>query len=60
MSRSNEAKRLNDIRERGVEVIELSEEQREAFVDATRSVHEKWTPKIGAELLDAARAAIAE
>ncbi len=60
MSRSAEVKRLADIRERGVEVIELTDEQRQAFVEATRSVHETWAPKIGTELLDAARTAIAE
>ncbi|WP_312233989.1 DctP family TRAP transporter solute-binding subunit [Stutzerimonas nitrititolerans] len=60
MSRSAEVKRLADIRERGVEVIELTDEQRQAFVEATRSVHETWAPKIGSELLDAARTAIAE
>lgn len=60
LSRSGEAQRLADIRARGVEVVELTAEQHQAFVEATRSVHEKWTPKIGTELVDAARAAIAE
>ncbi|MGE4404665.1 DctP family TRAP transporter solute-binding subunit [Pseudomonas sp.] len=60
LSRSGEAQRLADIRARGVEVVELTAEQHQAFAEATRSVHEKWTPKIGSELVDAARAAIAE
>lgn len=60
LSRSGEAKRLADIRSRGVEVAELTEAERQAFVDATRSVHEKWSSKIGAELIEAARAAITE
>lgn len=60
LSRSGEAKRLEDIRARGVEVVELSEAERQAFVDATRSVHEKWSSKIGAGLIEAARAAIAK
>ncbi len=60
LSRSGEAQRLADIRARGVEVVELTAEQHQAFVEATRSVHEKWTPKIGTELVDAARATIAE
>ena len=60
LSRNAEAKRLEDIRSRGVDVIELNEEQRAAFVEATQVVHEKWASKIGAELLEAARAAIEE
>lgn len=60
LSRSSEAKRLDDIRARGVDVIELTPEQRQAFVEVTRSVHEKWAPKIGTELMEAARAATAE
>ncbi|EWC42483.1 DctP family TRAP transporter solute-binding subunit [Stutzerimonas stutzeri] len=60
LSRSSEAKRLDDIRARGVDVIELTPEQRQAFVEVTRSVHEKWAPKIGTELMEAARAATAK
>jgi len=60
LSRSQQAKRLEDIRSRGVEVVELNDAERQAFVDATRSVHEKWAPKIGDKLLDAARSAIAK
>ncbi|MCI0916953.1 DctP family TRAP transporter solute-binding subunit [Pseudomonas stutzeri] len=58
LSRSGEAKRLDDIRARGVDVVELTAEEHEAFVEATRSVHQNWTPKIGAKLVDAARTAI--
>ncbi len=60
LSRSSEAKRLEDIRSRGVEVTELSEAEHQAFVDATRGVHEKWTPKIGNDLVEAARTAVAQ
>ncbi len=60
LSRNAEAKRLEDIRARGVEVTELSEAEHQAFVDATRSVQEKWTSKIGADLVEAARTAIAK
>ncbi len=60
LSRNAEAKRLEDIRARGVEVTELSEAEHQAFVDATRSVHEKWTSKIGADLVEAARTAVAK
>ena len=56
LSRNSEAKRLEDIRTRGVEVTELSDAEHQAFVEATRSVHETWTPKIGASLVEAARA----
>lgn len=60
LSRSLEAKRLDDIRARGVEVAELTDAQRQAFSDATASVREQWTPKIGEELVEAARQAIAQ
>ncbi|QTP60205.1 DctP family TRAP transporter solute-binding subunit [Billgrantia antri] len=58
MTREQESERLAAIQERGVEVTELTEEQHQAFVNATQSVHEKWTPRIGEELVDAAREAI--
>lgn len=51
---------LETIRGRGVEITELTPEQHKAFVDATQSVYEKWTPRIGKELVDAAQKAIAE
>lgn len=51
---------LETIRSRGVEITELTPEQHKAFVDATQSVYEKWTPRIGKELVDAAQKAIAE
>ncbi|MGE8503913.1 DctP family TRAP transporter solute-binding subunit [Pseudomonas berkeleyensis] len=60
LSREAEVKRLADIRERGVELIELNDAERQAFVDATRSVHEKWAPRIGKELMEAAQSAIAQ
>ncbi|BAP79773.1 TRAP dicarboxylate transporter subunit DctP [Pseudomonas sp. MT-1] len=60
LSRNAEAKRLEDIRARGVEVTELSEAEHQAFVDATRSVQEKWTSKIGADPVEAARTAVAK
>lgn len=49
---------LQSIRDRGVEVTELTPEQHQAFVAATKSVYEKWTPKIGKKLVDAAQTAI--
>lgn len=58
MSREQESERLEAIQERGVEVIELNEEQRQAFMDATQSVYEEWIPQIGESLVGAARQAI--
>ena len=58
MTREQESERLAAIQERGVQVTELTEEQHAAFVNATRSVHDKWIPRIGPELVEAARQAI--
>ncbi|MDO6459600.1 DctP family TRAP transporter solute-binding subunit [Granulosicoccaceae sp. 1_MG-2023] len=58
-SRAEEAERLAKIRERGVEVTELSAEQHAAFVEATRAVYEKWSPKIGEALVEQAQDAVA-
>ena len=43
----------------GATVTYLSPAEREAFVKATRPVVEKWTPRIGADLVKAAEKAIA-
>ena len=58
-SRGELSQTLAAIKERGVEVTELTPEQHQAFVDATAEVYEKWTPRIGAELVAEAQAAIA-
>ncbi|WP_255482946.1 DctP family TRAP transporter solute-binding subunit [Marinobacterium marinum] len=50
---------LAKIKERGVEVTELTPEQHAAFVDATQSVYEKWAPRIGEELVKQAQDAVA-
>ena len=39
--------------------FELTEEERQAFVKATAPVYQKWEKRIGADLLKAARDAIA-
>ncbi|GHC17583.1 DctP family TRAP transporter solute-binding subunit [Aidingimonas halophila] len=57
-TRAEESERLEAIKDRGVEVVELDEEQRDAFVDATASVYDDWTPEIGADLVESAREAI--
>ena len=58
MTREQENERLADIQARGVNVTELTADQHRAFVEATASVHEKWAPRIGPELVDTARQAI--
>ncbi|PMR67608.1 DctP family TRAP transporter solute-binding subunit [Halomonas heilongjiangensis] len=58
MTREEESARLADIQARGVNVTELTDDQHQAFVDATREVHDKWIPRIGEEIVEAARAAI--
>jgi len=58
-SRAELADTLARIRERGVEVTELTPEQHAAFVAATQSVYEKWGPKIGEELVKQAQNAVA-
>ena len=45
---------LTDIRQQGVTVTELTREEYEAFVAATRPVYEKWKNQIGAELVNKA------
>ena len=59
-SRAELDETLAQIRERGVEVNELTPEQHQAFVDATKGVYDKWIPRIGKDLVDAAQKAIAE
>ena len=58
-SRRELADTLTAIKARGVEVTELTPEQHQAFVDATAEVYEKWAPRIGTELVEQAKAAIA-
>ena len=41
-----------------MEVVELTEEQHAAFVEATQGVYDKWAPRIGQELVDTARESI--
>ncbi len=50
---------LKDIEALGVTVTRLSPEERNAFVNATRSVYNKWKPQIGTQLVDMAEKAIA-
>lgn len=50
---------IEDIRGRGVEVITLTDAERQAFVDATRPVYDAWKEKIGPDLVDQAEQSIA-
>ncbi len=50
---------IEEIRGYGVNITELSEEERQAFVDATREVYAKWTETIGADLVRMAEESIA-
>ena len=50
---------LKDIAALGVTVTQLTPQEREAFVKATRPVYDKWKNQIGANLVSAAEKAIA-
>jgi TRAP-type C4-dicarboxylate transport system substrate-binding protein len=58
MTREQESDRLAAIKERGVQVTELTDAQHQAFVEATAPVHEEWIEPIGEALVEAARDAI--
>ncbi len=58
-SRAELADTLAVIKERGVNVTDLTPEQHAAFVQATQSVYDTWTPRIGADLVKQAQAAVA-
>jgi tripartite ATP-independent transporter DctP family solute receptor len=50
---------IEEIRALGTTVTELTPEQRQAFVDATRGVYDDWAQKIGPELVKKAEDSIA-
>lgn len=50
---------IKEVEALGVEVVELTPEQHQAFVDATRGVYDNWKSKIGAELVEMAEQSIA-
>lgn len=49
-----------ELRTGGMEVIELTEEEREAFKAACRSVYEEFTPKIGTPIVQQVQAEVAK
>jgi len=55
MTRDEEGKRRAAIKERGVDIVELTEAQHMAFVQATQSVYATWIDKVGESLVQAAR-----
>lgn len=50
---------LDAIAKLGVTISELTPEELKAFQEATKSVYEKWKPRVGAELVEAAEKAVA-
>jgi tripartite ATP-independent transporter DctP family solute receptor len=50
---------IKQIEGHGVNVVTLTPEERQAFVDATRPVYDAWKVKIGADLVDMAEQSIA-
>ena len=57
---SEEAAQLQKIRDAGVEVTELSPEEKQAFVDQTASVREKYREQVGEDVYDRWVAAVSE
>ncbi|NCO28029.1 MAG: hypothetical protein COS15_04620 [Caldiserica bacterium CG02_land_8_20_14_3_00_36_38] len=43
------------VRHQGVQIVDLTPEQRQAFIDATKSVYDKWIPIIGQNIYDLAK-----
>jgi len=56
---AEDASQLDEIRAAGVEVLELTAQQRQAFADATESVRLQYRDEVGAEAYDAWIAAVA-
>lgn len=51
---------IDKVEANGVTVVELTDEERQAFVDATRDVYAKWKDEIGPDLVDQAEKSIAD
>lgn len=50
---------IREIEAEGVTIVSLSNDERQAFIDATRGVYGDWKQKIGADLVDMAEKSIA-
>lgn len=57
---SNDMSLVEEIRAMDVEITELTPEERQAFVDATRGVYNDWKEKIGPDLVEMAEKSIAD
>lgn len=55
---AEDSSQLKQIREAGVEVLELTAEQRQAFADKTESVRLQYRDQVGADTYDAWVAAV--
>ncbi|SME89921.1 tripartite ATP-independent transporter solute receptor, DctP family [Tistlia consotensis] len=51
---------IEEVRKLGVDVVELTPAEHQAFVDATRGVYKDWTQKIGPDLVKMAEDSIAK
>jgi tripartite ATP-independent transporter DctP family solute receptor len=56
--RSNEERILEQMAEEGVEIVELTDSEREAWVEAAQVVYDAFGDKVGGNLIDAARQTI--
>ncbi|WP_440995494.1 DctP family TRAP transporter solute-binding subunit [Arhodomonas sp. SL1] len=59
-SRAEVEDRIATLESEGMEIIELSDSERAAFREATASVYDEWAPRIGEDLVEQAREAVAE
>ena len=50
---------IEEIEGYGVNIVRLSDDERQAFIDATRGVYDDWRARIGADLVDMAEESIA-
>ena len=50
---------IKEIEGHGVDIVTLTDGERQSFVDASRGVYNKWKEKIGADLVDMAEKSIA-
>ncbi len=57
-SRNGDEVALKEIVQHGVKVTELTADERQAFVDATRDVYNTWAKKIGSDLVKMAEESI--
>lgn len=54
MAQEQDAEWLEELKEGGMEVNELTDEQREVFIEASEPIYEKYADQIGQDLIDRA------